>query len=84
MKIGRFLFLGFAALLVILASQGHVQAFDLPCPAGYTGPENYQFGCCFHLNPPAPSTLAYYEYFCSDGVPEGGATMVCSTQTCTE
>ena len=79
---GRLLLIAAAVLLVSLAFQGRAQAFAEPCPAGYTGPESLQFGCCFHLKPPGPSTLAYYEYFCVDGVRVGSSTQVCSAQPC--
>jgi hypothetical protein len=79
----RLLFVVVAVLLVSLAFQHRAQAFALTCPAGYTGEYSLQEGCCLSLKTKT-STLAYYEYLCLDGVPQGGnVTRICSATPCT-
>jgi hypothetical protein len=76
----RLLLIASAFLLVSLAFQRPVHAFTETCPPGYTGPESIQEGCCLSL--PGRPKAVYYEYRCVDGVPQGNATMVCSSLPC--
>lgn len=80
-KTWRLVLLLVAFTLVSAAFQRSASAFAEPCPPGYSGPASIQFGCCFSFNPPKPSTLQYYSYFCNNGVATN-SMRICSATPC--